>query len=207
MNPTQIKEEKMGALEELKLLLRELPPGNIEGEQERKIRSLLFDVWDLLEGSDATSLSILKLHRMEKLEYEPPSTIKFEIERHGSTVVGSVYADVHLWTINLADLTASCNEHYKKRVVGVRSAPLKVKPLAERVVKDIVDLKQDSDLLEWKSNGKVKVRIAEIIPATNQQTTIARRKRFRQCVEDLLKPHGWKAASSYNLYEKERKEL
>lgn len=197
----------MGALEELKSLLRELHPGNIEGEPEDKIRSLLLYVWDLLKGSDATSLSVLKLHRMEKLVYEPPSTIKFEIERHGSTVMGSVYADVHLWTINLTDLTASCDVHHKKRVVGVRAAPLKVKPLAERVVNDIVDLKQDSDFLEWKPNGQVKVRIAEIIPATNQQTTTARRKRFRQCVEDLLKPHGWKATSSYNLYEKERKEL
>ncbi len=197
----------MGALEELKSLLRELPAGNIEGEQERKIRPLLFNVWDHLEGSGATSLSVFKLHRMENLVFEPPSTIKFEIERHGSTVMGSVNADVHLWTINLADLTASCDEHYKKRVVGVRDTPLKVKPLAERVVNDIVDLKQDSKFLEWKPNGKVKVRIAEIIPATNQQTTTARRKRFRQCVEDLLKPHGWKATSSYNLYEKEGKEL
>ena len=197
----------MGSLEELKSLLRELPAGNIEGEQDRKIRSLLLDVWDLLEGSDATSLSVFKLHRMENLVCEPPNTIKFEIERHGSTVMGSIKADVHLWTIDLADLTASCNEHYKKRVVGVRAAPLKVKPLAERVVKDIVGLKQDSEFLQWKPNGQVKVRIAEIIPATKQQTTTARRKRFRQCIEDLLKPHSWKATSSYNLYEKEGKEL
>lgn len=193
----------MEEIEKLKSFLKNLSPGEIKGENENFVISQLFDIWDLLEKFDDTSLTVTKLHRMENLVYEPPNIIKFEIERHGSTMMGSVYADVHLWTIDLDNLKASCNKYYKKRLVGKRDAPLKVKPLAQKVIDDILNLRKDSNYIEWKSDKKIKVLIGNIIPETNQQTTHARRKRFRKCLEELLQPLGWKKTAAYHIYEKE----
>lgn len=41
-------------------------------------------------------------------------------------------------------------------------------------------------------NGTVNLKMGEIVPATNRQTTAARRKRLRAHLNSLLAPYGWK---------------
>jgi len=146
-------------------------------------------------------MSIFKLHRIENLAWQPPNKLEFDIERHGSTVMESVYADVYHWTIDLDNRKADYN-YPKKRLVGTRDKPLKVEPIAKKIAQEILDFDKDSENLEWKSDKKVRVLIAQIIPETNIQTTTTRRKRFRNCIEEMLLQHGWHKTSQYNVYEK-----
>ena len=189
-------------LNKFREFVKTLPPGKILGENEKKVEKFLFDCWSGLEGSGDTSMSIMKLHRIENLAYKSPNKIEFDIERHGGTVMGSVYAEVYHWTIDLDQGAAAYHDYPKKRVVRTKDTPLKVDPIAEKVVQEILEQNEDSENLEWKSNEKVRVLISAIIPETNKQTTTARRKRFRNCVEELLLPNGWQKTKQYNVYEK-----
>ena len=182
--------------------LKNLPAGKIAGENEKQVIELLHKCWDKLDGTEDTSMTITKLHRYENLTFIPPATIEFEIERHGATVLGSVYAHVYNWTIDLTTGLAHCNPHPQRRLIGQRVRPLKVKPLAEDILKQILALNKNSEMLDWKSDNKVKVQIGEVIPETKPQTTAARRKRFRNELEKLLLPYGWLKTKAYNVYEK-----
>jgi len=188
-------------LNKFREFVKTLTLGRILGEDQKKVMRFLSDCWDDLEGSGDTSMSVFKLHRIENLAYKSPNEIEFDIERHGGTVMGSVYAEGYHWIIDLYQGRA----HYdypKRRLVGTRDKPLKVGPIAEKVVQEILEHNEDSENLEWKSDQKVRVLISEIVPETNQQTTAARRKRFRNCIEELLLPNGWQKAAQYNVYEK-----
>jgi hypothetical protein len=186
---------------EIKSYLRTIPEGLLSGARTEQVKQLLSDCWEDLEGSDYTSMSIFKLHRIEEVEFIPPATLEFKIERHGQTVLNSVYADLHKWTINLEEGSAWCDERFGRRVVGKRSKPMKMEPIAEEVKELIISGNTKNEKLEWKSDKKVKVRIAEIIPETVKETTTARRKRFRRALEEKLTPNGWKM-TTYNVYEK-----
>ena len=148
---------KKGALNDLREFLKKLPPGKVQGENEEKIKSLLFDCWDDLESSSDTSMSIFKLHRIENLAWQPPNKLEFDIERHGSTVVGSVYADLYHWTIDLDNRQAHF-DYPKKRLVGTRDKPLKVEPIAKKILQEILGFDKDSENLEWKYNCKTIAR-------------------------------------------------
>jgi hypothetical protein len=112
-------------------------------------------------------------------------------------------ADVHLWSVYLTQKIATCNEFYKKRLVGVRDKPLKIEPLAKAVVDDIIAGNKESENLKWYPDGRVRVNIGNIILQTCQQTMTSRRKRFRNKVEELLLAHDWHpVGGGYNVYKK-----
>ena len=190
----------MTPLSRLKDFVKDMPHGPIK--DERKLCQVLDDCWDLLEGSRDTKMNFTKLHRIENPVFEPPSNIIFEIERHGQMVAGSVYADLHRWTVDVEKGTAECDEFHKKRVVGVKDAPLKVQPLAEKVFAQIIAGDKSSKYLKWVSDSRVRVLIANLIPETNQWTTSSRRNRFRSILEPMLAQHGWRSAQAPNTYEK-----
>jgi len=189
------------ALDELRTYVKTLPEGRIT---DAKVKLLISHCWDLLEGSSDHSMNMFKVHRAEDLMFNPPATILFNIERHGQTVQGSIYASVQKWQINLIEGTATSNPFdEEKRIVGKRDAPLKVNPIAEKVVNDIVNLNKKSEYLQWKSDRKVRILIQHIIPETVQQTTTARRRRFREKLKELLTSKGWNGTTVYYVYEKE----
>jgi len=133
------------ALDELRTYVKTLPEGRIT---DAKVKLLISHCWDLLEGSSDHSMNMFKVHRAEDLMFNPPATILFNIERHGQTVQGSIYASVQKWQINLIEGTATSNPFdEEKRIVGKRDAPLKVNPIAEKVVNDIVNLNKKSEFL------------------------------------------------------------
>jgi hypothetical protein len=75
---------------------------------------------------------------------------------------------------------------------------LDVKPLVERLADAIVNGRDD----EWPApmkDGRIRIKISEIIPATNSWTTKSRRNRLRNALDSRLQPHGW-IAIRLNVY-------
>lgn len=131
--------------------------------------------------------------------------MSFVVERHGAVVLGSSLAEVQEWTVNLEVRAARYDPFPRKKRIRQIEPALDVDPIAQEVVKDILDMKKDSKYLQWKSNEKVKVRMGEIIPKkfdSKKQTLAGRRKRLREKIEKLLLPKGWHKTSTYNTYEK-----
>ena len=169
--------------------------------ETRDVERLLSECWHefKVESDDAGLEGYKLLNRTEDMAWVAP-LLTFSIERHGATVCGSVYAHVYKWTIDVERGTASMDRFPTRRQVGDRAKPLKVKPLAQEIGDLIVKGKEDSRLV-WKSETKVRVLIADVIPETNKETTSGRRKRFRSAITEILQPHGWRM-STMNTFER-----
>jgi hypothetical protein len=162
------------------------------------IERMLMECWPELEitTQDGNLEPYKLLNRTEELTWDEPF-ITFGIERHGATVNGSVYAEVHSWKVNVTNGTAIL-DGAKRRQVEQKEKRLNVKPLAEEIAALIVSGKEDGRL-RWTGKDRVGVEIAKIIPATNQQTTSGRRKRFRTELCHLVQQHGWKMITVNNF--------
>jgi hypothetical protein len=75
---------------------------------------------------------------------------------------------------------------------------LDVSLIAESLAKAIVAGKQD-ERLTTNRDGSIRLNIDLIIPATNKQTTGARRSRLRRQLDALLEAQGWKSVCA-NVY-------
>jgi hypothetical protein len=189
----------MDPVEKLRDYLSKLQVGKITSEKFSVVRSMILDCWDLLDVESDWDRK--KFDRMENLVFVEADTLTFWIERHGAYVLGSVYANIHKWTIDLAKRKATCDP-YAKRLMIERSKPLKVEPLVQAVINDIVNNNRKSEVIDWVSDNKVKVLIGKIIPEGNWQTTSGRRKRFRGKLDELLIAKGWEALKTLYLYER-----
>jgi hypothetical protein len=82
----------MSSLKELQEMLRGLQPGEVS--DPAPVATLLAKCWDELPGSEDAGMRGYKLlGRMEDVRWDPP-TIRFAIERHGATTLGSTRAEV-----------------------------------------------------------------------------------------------------------------
>jgi hypothetical protein len=187
-------------LSELRNYLKNVPAGELKSTAYLEVTRLLSRAWPSLKitTGDANLEPWKLLGRTENLTWNPP-LLTFEIERHGATVMGSTKAHVYPWSIDLEQCTATMGWP-RMRQVGVKDAPLKVQPIAEKIAACILTGKSDSRL-KWKSDTNVRVLIGDVIPAINQQTTSGRRRRFRVALEVLLLSHGW-TRKSVNRYER-----
>jgi hypothetical protein len=89
----------------------------------------LATAWDELEGSDDGGMRASKLHgRMENVCWEPP-ILSFTLERHGGTVLGSAYAELQAWSVDIDNGKADHGVG-GKRVVGKRQKPMDLGPTA-----------------------------------------------------------------------------
>jgi hypothetical protein len=135
---------------------------------------------------------------MQNVVWQPP-VLRFIMERHGATVLGSTKAEIQEWNINLEKGIADCwNAGYKQ--VVARQSRLNVRPLAEEIVFLILAHKED-ERLRWLKDGSVWVQIGKILPQASavKQTLAGRRSRFRQAVGELLCNAGWRTVRS-NVY-------
>jgi hypothetical protein len=167
-----------------------------EALDSNRIGILLSDCWDALEGGSETNMRAEKLIRIEEPSWAPP-ILEFSIERHGQTVNGSSRATVYRWSVNLETGTAGIIGE-KRRQLYAMDKRLDVKPIAQSLADAIVTGKADARIAVNK-DGSVRLKIGEIIPATNQQTTSARRTRLRARLSTILAPHGWKELRA-NVY-------
>ncbi len=180
-------------LESLRTWLTTLGTRQIPPEQIRELERRLSQVWDNLEGACDSSMKAYKLHdRMEGAEWADP-VLEFDIERHGSTVQGSPYADIQHWSVNLRTGVATRALSGRKRQVRKKAAPLDVRSLAKSVFTAITAGSDDPRLV-WKPDGSVRVKAGEVISAEGvaKQTLQSRRKRFRERLETELAGAGWK---------------
>lgn len=164
---------------------------------------LLTDLWDSFSGSDATSMDMLKLHRLEDPTWRNP-LLTFRLERHGRIMHGSSRAEMYTWTIDLNLGTATCREDgYRQK--EARAKPLKVEPICKEVAA-LIHATKDHECLKWSDDfSRVTVRIGKVIPEDSYKQTIAgRRKRFRQCLLPILHDMGWEpvVGSTPNTYER-----
>ena len=178
----------MSKLDDLRNFLSMLPSGRVV--EVGKVEGLLNKAWNELTGSDSGGMQAYKLiERVEKPIWNPP-VLEFQIEWHGGTVMGSVYAGLQTWRIDVQKGVAEFAEHPRGRLVGERAEPLKVEPLVGEIETLVREGKEDLRL-KWLSTNCVRVQISEVIPATNKQTTSERRKRFIKALEERLKVAGW----------------
>lgn len=186
-------------LKEIRAYLAETPAGAIGSDRTSEVERLLAECWDAVKvTSQDEGLEPYKLrNRTEGLTWNPP-LLKFQIERHGGTAMGSVYAEVHSWKVNLETGEASLTGE-RRRLVRERDAPLNVKALADQLAKAILKGKRHPHL-KWDGNSRVRVLIAEVIPATNRETTSGRRKRFWKALEEQVLTHGWRRASAKSQF-------
>ena len=184
----------------LRSYLNTLSSGPVNEESHREVERLLADCWPELQiTTDDEGFEPYKLHdRTESMTWTPP-LLEFDIERHGSTVQGSIYANVHHWIVNTEAGLASLNGD-RRRQVGKRDKALRIEPLAAEMAALIVARATDPRLV-WKTETKVRLAMGKVIPATNKMTTSSRRRRFRKALEDALRPHGWTMTTT-NTFEK-----
>jgi hypothetical protein len=192
--------QETNELSVLRKYLKSIPTRELSANESADVTQLLCNAWPNLRitAGDANLEPRKLLGRTENLRWNPPF-LKFEIERHGATVMGSTRAHVYPWSIDLEQGTATMGWP-TKRQVEVRDAPLKVQPIAEEIAACILAGRNDPRL-KWKTDKNVRVLISHVIPATNQQTTSGRRKRFRVALEALIQSHGW-TRRSLNRYER-----
>ena len=189
-------------LNRLRQLLQKVPAGILPEQVAGEAESLIIACWDCLCGSEVECTTANKLSgRIEELRWQPPY-VTFQIERHGGTVMGSTRAEVHDWTLNLETAEAGLSTG-RFRQLTPRDPPLKVGPLVDRVVQAIGSGSATPDLT-WLTTDKLRVNIAQMIPATVQQTTIGRRRRFRKQLEARLAQLNWYAiaGAARNTYHK-----
>src|SRR5690348_12613078 len=94
-------------IERMSQYLSKVPPGELSSMQVRNIEELLAAAWEGLEigGDDSNMAPYKPVGRTENLAWNPP-LLTFDIERHGQTFLGSVYATVYSWSIDLSTGTA-----------------------------------------------------------------------------------------------------
>lgn len=172
--------------------LRQFLDAKGAGEQDAEaVDDFLFDCWALLDMQDDSRLIPRKLlNRLEKVCWEPP-ILRFQIVRHGGTVLGSTRGEVHAWTVNL-DSREALYSTVGQRQLRPRQASFK----ADSVAKDLASLiksgKEDPRLL-WYGPNEVKVLVEKIVPSEGnfKQTVAGRRKRLRDAVRQRLATQGF----------------
>jgi len=139
--------------------------------------------------------------RTESMSWEPP-LLHFEIERHGATVKGSVYAEMQPWSVNVTDGEADTHSFGRHRKVGKTRPRLDVTSEVQKVCESVVTKKSDNRL-RWIGDSCVKVLVGVIIPASGlpKQTLAGRRKRLARALEQALSSNGWRKVGLHT-YEK-----
>lgn len=193
----------MTEIEVLLELLKTHPAGTIDSKTDlgAKVIDALVNAWPNLPGSSDQSTSSDKLWRAEDLRWSPPQ-ITFCLERHGGTVNGSSRADLHYWVVDVKKGEARiARQTYRQ--LEQNDSRLDCSALA-RVVADAIGSGDRRTGLVWDDGAQsgeqsVTLKIAELIPTTNLQTTTARRKRFRKALLPLMDERGWEFRPKGNV--------
>lgn len=162
-----------------------------------EVVNALANVWGSLRGSRDHGMHASKLSpmRIEQPAWTRP-ILTFRIERHGGTMMGSTRADIHEWTVDLAQGTASARKVSYRQLIPTDKR-MNTKALAEEAF-EAIRQNEDAPYLKWSRDRRtVRIAIGVIIPDTVRQTTAARRRRFRTALDEKLKAAGWTQLGLY----------
>jgi hypothetical protein len=177
----------------LRTYLYERLPGPVEPENLLKV---LIPAWDDLGGSEAESMHPGKLSRMETPEWCRP-ILRFSIERHGAASLGSIYAEVQVWEIDINEGTADvvC---FGRRRIHPAAPRLNVRPLADEIAAIILARTTDPRV-SWTKAGSAKVVLKDILPPAVKQTMAGRRRRFYDALDAKVAGEWIRRGSVYHL--------
>jgi hypothetical protein len=185
-------------LDKLRAYLRNLTAGLVE--DVAVVENLLAPCWHELQTGDGSMEGYKLRDRMEEVRWDPPR-LSFRIERHGGAALGSIYAELQSWSVEIEQGSAIFNQA-GRRQIGKPNPPLKVPPIAEEIAQLIVSGMQDPRL-NWKGGDEVRVLIGNIIPNNcPKQTLTGRRRRFSTALREQLTEHGWKQLSNQGRFGK-----
>ena len=147
-------------MKHLKKYLSKINNGPISEEDSFEISCLLAKCWDQIDGSEQGNTNSGKVGRGEKFVWEAPF-LSFEIERHGSMKNKGKYAEIHDWTVDVENATASLVSE-RRRLVRAKAAPISW-----------------SDRNSWKGSHWASRRVRRKIPEPHAGST-GRRARKRR---------------------------
>ena len=155
-----------------------------------ELLALIHQQWEgLTIIGDDHSIALYKLtdERIENLHVDDNGCINFSIERHGRTTMGSPYADVHHWVVDLTAKTA-CITGTTPRLIGKRSQPIN----ATAVVATILDAlkNEDATIVDRTKDGRRRIKIQAVIPDGGKETTQGRKKRIRKALNEAMAHEG-----------------
>jgi hypothetical protein len=187
----------MSSIQALRDALGKIQPGPItDTDAHQRIIQLLQNCWEQFSGASDSAMSLFKLDRAEQLSWSP-SLLKFIMERHGATVLGSTRAELQEWSVDLKS----------ERVWYVDAGYRQLRPTAQRVdvnpivtrVLDAVkqgpgsncDLAQ-TRVLVWHDANRISIYHGVLIPNDGYPRTIqGRRRRFRTKLTEEMIAIGW----------------
>jgi hypothetical protein len=155
-----------------------------------ELLALIHQQWeDLTIIGDDHSIALYKLtdERIENLHVDDNGCINFSIERHGRTTMGSPYADVHQWVVDLTARTA-CIAGITPRLIGKRSQPIDVAAVVTTILNALKD--EDATIVDRTKDGRLRIKIEAVIPVGVKETTQGRKKRIREALNEALAHEG-----------------
>jgi|694.fasta_scaffold71836_2 hypothetical protein len=157
---------------------------------EPELLQMLREQWeDLTIIGDDHSIALYKLtdERIENLHVDDNGCINFSIERHGRTTMGSPYADVHQWVVDLAAKTAWI-AGITPRLIGKRSQPIDVAAVLTTILDALKN--EDETIVDRTKDGRRRIKIEAVIPDGVKETTQKRKKAIRKALNEALAPEG-----------------
>ncbi len=155
------------------------------------VEAALAACWHQLHGGNEGGMEPGKLRgRTEDMVWEPPF-LRFRVERHGGTALGSSRADLQDWTIDTNEATATVSVG-RYRQLHRQEPRLDVRPLAEQLVQLVVDGSDDPRFKRYP-HGEIRLLIGEVLPAGSAvlQTLTGRRRRLRAEMSVRLAAAGY----------------
>ena len=153
---------------------------------EPELLQMLREQWeDLTIIGDDHSIALYKLtdERIENLHVDDNGCINFSIERHGRTTMGSPYADVHQWVVDLAAKTAWI-AGITPRLIGKRSQPIDVAAVLTTILDALKN--EDETIVDRTKDGRRRIKIEAVIPDGVKETTQKRKKAIRKALNEAM---------------------
>ena len=187
------------------------PTESFTNETHFRLVEMLKDSWSHLEGSGAEGMRVQKLDRIEGLRWDPP-LLRFTLERHGGTAMGSTRAELHEWMVNIDEGTAVCARLGFRQLERIAKA-LKVAPVVKELVQ-LIDEGSEDQRLKWSGDRqRVTVSLRKAIDTAEvqhgafseyKQPKQGRSKRLGEALRAELEQRGWRSLSGHRpkTYEK-----
>ncbi|MDX5327519.1 MAG: hypothetical protein LPK06_01845 [Marinobacter sp.] len=165
-------------------------------EETGELARLLSDVWNDLPGSHDQKTAPYKLisRPLEDVIWSPPLLL-FTLERHGGTVNGSSRAELHRWEVDVERWQASILSKGRRQLTK-QDKRYNPAPDVEAIC-TAVRSRANADGLVYRDDGSVKVIVKDIVEARNNQTLAARRRRFRELLQNRMSEIGYVERSQY----------